>query len=481
VAAKTVTPTLRVGEVVAEKYRLEHLLGSGGMAEVYAALNVRTDKRVAIKWIHPAMATEEARTRFGREALAAGRIHHPNVVTIFDVVEHQGSTCLVMELLEGETLAKRMSRTKQLPVAEAVALIWPAMRGVAAAHAQGVIHRDLKPDNIFICLDPHGVVRDCKVLDFGVSKLAADDSGTRIDITLAGNLVGTPAYMAPEQVRGSREVDQRADVFALGVVFFEMLAGRLPFVNELYSAMMVDIATSNAPSVTRFRPDVPRRIAQVVHRALERNVERRFQDIPSFMHALEEAARDELLLPAGTPPESLLTQIAMPRPTPSAPRRPTLSGIFRLGRERWAQIFAVVVLATVALTVWLWRGAGRRAPAPSVATTPPAAQTIRPAPPPMQVTPAVPSAPDSVPPVGATVPATPAVVPAASAAPIAAPARPRSTKAAAPGDHGRNERAAGENQPAPAAPETQVDRPPRQAPAPPARPPRAGKLSVDEF
>ena len=156
-ADATPSQTLAIGEVIADKYRIERLLGSGGMAEVYAAVNIRTERHVALKWILPALAASpEVLARFRREALAAGRINHPNVVTIFDVVEHQSSACLVMELLSGETLADRMKRTGQMAFVEAVALMLPAMRGVAAAHFHGVIHRDLKPDNIFLCMDADG-------------------------------------------------------------------------------------------------------------------------------------------------------------------------------------------------------------------------------------------------------------------------------------------------------------------------------------
>jgi serine/threonine-protein kinase len=490
-ASRLVTPTLRVGEVIADRYRLERLLGSGGMAEVYAAVNVRTEKRVALKWIHPAISNEEARARFAREALAAGRIHHPNVVTIFDVVEHQGSTCLIMELLEGETLAKRMLRAKQMPLVEAVALIWPAMRGVAAAHAQGVVHRDLKPDNIFICLDANGLVRDCKVLDFGVSKLTAPDgSGSGpipIDITLAGNLVGTPAYMAPEQVRGSREIDQRADVYSLGVVFYEMLAGRLPFVNELYSAMMVDIATTDAPPVTRFRPDVPRRIAQVLHRALERNLERRFPDVPSFMHGLEEAARDELLLPAGTPPEGLITQIAMPRLTPSPLQAPETLRVFRLKRSQWAQLAVITLLGAAAVLILSWRGERRQTAATAQNAARPAAAAHAPVPAPAAAHAAAPAAQAHVPappvsPAAAATAAEPSQPAAAARAPEAAAAPPAPSAHSHGSKHEREHTGSSEDRPARAARVAPAERPAgTPATSAPQRTPRAGKLSVDDF
>ena len=246
------TQTLPTGEIVAGKYQIERLIGSGGMAEVYAALNVRTDRRVALKWILPALATSpEVLARFRREALAAGRINHPNVVTIFDVVEHQSSACMVMEMLSGETLRDANGADRPMAFVEAVAIIVLAMRGVAAAHAHGVIHRDLKPDNIFLCLDADGSIRECKVLDFGVSKLAAADAAMAGDITLSGSVIGTPEYMAPEQVRSGKNADHRIDIYSLGVVFYEMLAGRPPFVGEHFSGLMLDIMQRDPPSPER--------------------------------------------------------------------------------------------------------------------------------------------------------------------------------------------------------------------------------------
>jgi serine/threonine protein kinase len=216
------------GDLIADKYQIERFIGQGGMAEVYAGLNIRTGKRVALKWISPALATtKEALSRFRREALAAGRINHPNVVTVFDVVEHMSSTWLVMELLEGDPLSEILNRVGYMEPEPAVQLLIPAIRGVAAAHAHGVIHRDLTPDNIFICRSADGKPREAKVLDFGVSKLA-DEATDQVGITGLGHAVGTPAYMAPEQIRGNIPADARTDVYALGVVLYQMLAGRRP-------------------------------------------------------------------------------------------------------------------------------------------------------------------------------------------------------------------------------------------------------------
>jgi len=366
--AKPTQQTLTIGEVVADKYKIERLLGSGGMAEVYAAINIRTERRIALKWILPALAASpEVLARFRREALAAGRINHPNVVTIFDAVEHQGSACLVMELLSGETLADRMKRTGPMAFVEAVAIMLPAMRGVAAAHFHGVIHRDLKPDNIFLCLDADGSIRDCKVLDFGVSKLTVADAATTADITLSGNVVGTPEYMAPEQVRAGKQADHRVDIYSLGVVFYEMLAGRPPFVGEHFSGLMLDIMQRDPPALASFRSDVPRRLAGVIHRALARDLDRRFTDMPTFIMAVEAVGRDELKLAMGTPAEGLITQIAMPRLTPD--------GQYPVPRDRRGIGVAFAIgLGLMAGAVWLWLDMRRDPPRQEVAAPAPAAQ-----------------------------------------------------------------------------------------------------------
>ena len=276
------------GDLIADKYQIERFIGQGGMAEVYAGLNIRTGKRVALKWISPALATtKEALSRFRREALAAGRINHPNVVTVFDVVEHLSSTWLVMELLEGDPLSEILNRVGYMEPEPAVQLLIPAIRGVAAAHAHGVIHRDLTPDNIFICRSADGKPREAKVLDFGVSKLA-DEAADQVGITGLGHAVGTPAYMAPEQIRGNISADARTDVYALGVVLYQMLAGRRPFDGQIYSALMIEIATTDPPRLSSIQPHVPPALEAIVHRALARDMDKRFPDVKSFLEALED-------------------------------------------------------------------------------------------------------------------------------------------------------------------------------------------------
>jgi len=489
----TPSQTLAIGEVIADKYRIERLLGSGGMAEVYAAVNVRTERRVALKWGLPALvASPEVLARFRREALAAGRINHPNVVTIFDVVEHQSSACLVMELLSGETLADRMKRTGQMAFVEAVALMLPAMRGVAAAHFHGVIHRDLKPDNIFLCMDADGSIRDCKVLDFGVSKLTVADAATTGDITLSGNVVGTPEYMAPEQVRAGKHADHRIDIYSLGVVFYEMLAGRPPFVGEHFSGLMLDIMQRDPPPLSSLREDVPRRLAGVIHRALARDLTKRFADMPTFIMAVEAVGRDELKLAMGTPPEGLITQIAMPRLTPDGqlPAPPK--------DRRGLGVAAAIGMGLIAGAAWLWfdtRGPARRQAAAT--TAPPAA--VAPAaalpPPARAVAPAGEPSAASAEAAAARSDSSAVKAPAAASSPAKGAPETRTTDAKpAPAVASHSSRRSGGSAPSgdqePAKPFMKVSEKaesprssllPARASTPSNQKPRAGKLSVDDF
>ncbi|HET6334791.1 MAG TPA: serine/threonine-protein kinase, partial [Polyangiales bacterium] len=201
-----------IQQVIGGKYRIEHRLGRGGMGAVFRATHMVSRKSVALKWMLRSTADENAHRRFLREALAAGRIDHPNVVDVYDVGEEGPCAYLVMELLHGEALRARLGRGPLRP-RQAATLLLPAMRGVSAAHRAGVIHRDLKPDNIFLCTSPDGAAREAKVLDFGIASVLDDE---RADPTLTrdGAVLGTPVYMSPEQLQGARDLDVRTDVYA---------------------------------------------------------------------------------------------------------------------------------------------------------------------------------------------------------------------------------------------------------------------------
>jgi serine/threonine-protein kinase len=294
---------LRAGQIIDGKYRVDHLLGQGGMAAVWAGTNERTGKRVALKVILQSLATtRQAQQLLHSEALAASRVNHPNVVTVFDVIEHEGMTCIVMELLNGEPLASYVARNGFISLDEVRTLLLPAMRGVAAAHAQGVIHRDLKPQNIFICVEPDGRIVTTKVLDFGISVMV----GRVLDLgaePAPGPMVGTPAYMSPEHLSGVARLDERADVYGFGVLLYESLTGQSPFPGEPGPALFGRIVNQPAPPVTLFRPDLPPGVVHIIEKAMAKQRDRRYSGVNSMVSALE----DELA-PA-TPPPRLLTPV----------------------------------------------------------------------------------------------------------------------------------------------------------------------------
>jgi serine/threonine-protein kinase len=279
-----VTRLPKVGDLIGGKYRIEAQLGRGGMGVVFRAHHAVSERPVAIKWMLRPGTDEQAQRRFEREARAAGRIDHPNVVSLFDIGEDGECSYLVMELLRGEALRDRLARGPLQPT-EAVDILIPAMRGVAAAHRVGVIHRDLKPDNIFLCRESDGGHSVPKVLDFGISSVASLEA---VDTTLTqeGTLLGSLPYMSPEQLRNPHDVDGRADIYAFGVILYELLAGALPFAGVNHTALIVAISTKQPKALSQVRPDVPSGLEQVVFRAFAREPDDRYPDIAGLIDAL---------------------------------------------------------------------------------------------------------------------------------------------------------------------------------------------------
>jgi serine/threonine-protein kinase len=275
-----------VGDIVGGKYRIEHQLGAGGMSAVFAVRHLVTDRRFAIKWLLPELArrTDGVR-RFVREAKVAGRVDHPNIVEIYDFGEAEDSFYMVMELLEGEPLDQRLQREGKLSPPEACRILLPCMRGVAHAHAAGVIHRDLKPGNIFLCSATSERPELPKVLDFGISRVSDLEVTRESPITDSGVWMGTPHYMSPEQVRG-RPLDHRADVYAFGVILYELLSGEPPFHSDSLNELMVQVAAEDPPLLHERVPEIEPALSAIVHRAMARAPSARFPNLESMVQAL---------------------------------------------------------------------------------------------------------------------------------------------------------------------------------------------------
>jgi serine/threonine-protein kinase len=276
------------GTVVADKYLVERMIGRGGMGAVFAATNTAIGKRVALKFLTREAARDPAATqRFQREAQAAGVIESEHIVHVFDAgVSPGGLPFLVMELLNGEDLRARLDREGTLPIAAALKIAREVLYALIRAHDAGIVHRDLKPDNVFLCRRDDGSFL-VKIVDFGISKLTHAGASERL--TYRGTLLGSAHYVSPEQAHGSDHVDQRADIYGVGVLLFEMLAGRPPHLAPSKEAVLVAICTEDAPAIDSFRSDVPEPLRDAVARALARDPDARFASATELLGALEHA------------------------------------------------------------------------------------------------------------------------------------------------------------------------------------------------
>lgn len=281
-------PDTLIGRVLDNKYRIDALQGLGGMGAVYRGTQLNLDRTVAVKIVKGDFLEDEQVTeRFRREALAVGRLNHSNIVTVYDfgVLPDVGAY-LVMEFLQGRTLRQELKEEGRIELERATELMLQACSAVYAAHVEGIIHRDLKPDNVFLQLTIEGDTQ-VKILDFGVAKFTGVPDPLGHELTLTGMVIGTPVYMSPEQCQGE-ELDLRTDIYSLGCVFFEMLAGRPPFSATTSSAIVVKHATEPPPPLTNF-VDVPRRIEAAILKALAKKPEDRFQSAAELAVAIEEA------------------------------------------------------------------------------------------------------------------------------------------------------------------------------------------------
>lgn len=289
------------GKVVAGKYRLNQLLGSGGMAEVWSATNTFTERELAIKFMNAQVEkTPEAAARFLKEAKVSARINHPNVIETYDVGRtDEGQLFLVMELLTGFPLEVALRRQNPpMSLYEFALVMVEVGDALTAAHKSGIVHRDLKPTNIFLHKVREGVAMP-KLLDFGVSKFLEDDQNHAL--TIAGTVLGSPLYMSPEQARGDGELDGRTDVFAFGAILFEALCGYRAYEAKNFNALIVKIATTKPKPIDACAPHVPESLRRVVRGCLEVDVGSRIQSFDEvtgrLRQALPELEASQLRLP----------------------------------------------------------------------------------------------------------------------------------------------------------------------------------------
>lgn len=287
----------KIGGLLGGKYRIVRFLAAGGMGAVYEAQHVVVKRRFAVKLLHPELAlARESLARFQREAQAAGTLENENVIATVDFgIAPDGSPYLVMEYREGESLRDLLERERRLPLGRAADLVLQACRGVHAAHRAGIIHRDLNPQNLLVCRRDDGTDL-VKVLDFGIAKLEAVDSAE----TRTGSILGTPAYLSPEQARGEKSVDHRADIYGLGTLLYEVLAGQKPHPGDSHNAILHHICTQPASPLASLRPDLPPALVATVERALHSEPKARQASAEALAEELEPWAKREVW-PASSP------------------------------------------------------------------------------------------------------------------------------------------------------------------------------------
>jgi len=405
---------VRDGTVV-DKYTIVRLLGRGGMGAVYEARHARLARRVAIKFLLPQFAANrEILRRFENEAKAAGGLEHPNLAAVTDFGRaDDGSPYLVMEFLEGEDCAKLLRRKGRISVAQSTNIAAQACRGLAIAHRAAIVHRDLKPENLFVT-DAGDGSDLIKVLDFGIAKLRIADASV---ITGTGATFGTAYYMSPEQARGAGDVDPRTDVWSMGVVLYELLTGRKPFVGGQFLEVIHQILSFEPPPLATLRPDLPPRLVAVIEHAMKKDMAERLPSVTALGEALAPFVggrpEAEPPLPAQALGSTLATpatrsgEISLSERAAIANSKVSESPAMPPGSGSWKKallLAAIVACGVVALLV-----ARRHPPEATADLNPPAATT-----------PAAPKAPPSV------------ASPATSAPPAALPAIPLPPTAIAP-------------------------------------------------
>jgi serine/threonine-protein kinase len=483
---------VKPGDILAGKYRVEKVLGVGGMGVVVAAMHTELDERVALKFLLPSAARNPGVVaRFNREARAAVKIKSQHVARVSDVgTLENGTPYIVMEYLHGRDLGDALASAGRLALSAAIDYVLQATEAIAEAHAAGIVHRDLKPPNLFLAEQPDGnsIV---KVLDFGISKAVLVDEPTGGGaLTGTTDVFGSPAYMSPEQLKASRDVDARTDVWALGVILYELISGRAPFERATVAETFGSILYEQAAPLRSVVPEVPEELDRAILRCLEKDVSKRMPNVAELARALlpyassasyasaDRASR--VLRRAGlvgdAPPPSAAISGPVPALTNMGAADPALPSVGSQTRSAWGTASRVTRPGSARTTLIAGAVAGvlvaslvavfvvRRLQPPAAASTQPeqgANATSEPAKSPSPTAPEV-GVPPATPPVAVTAVATSSATPTPTADEKAPPAKePKEPRGKAGGRNGK---------PAPAA-----------APGPAAKPSRPSKPSDDDF
>ena len=331
------TSESRLAEALAGHYVIEREVGAGGMATVYLARDVKHDRLVALKVLRPELSAALGSERFPREIKFVAQFNHPHILSLYDSGEAQGFLFYVMPYVEGESLRDRLAREKQLPIADAVRILKEVADALAYSHARGVVHRDIKPGNVLLS------GRHAVVTDFGVAKAVTASAG-RDTMTTVGMAVGTPHYMAPEQAMGQGDIDQRADIYALGILAYEMLTGRTPFSAETAQGILAAHVMEAPKDVREFRPGVSEPLAQAIMKCLAKNPADRWQSADELLAHLD--------LIAATPSGGMT-------PTHTRPVPSVGGSVKQRSRSRPLAIFGgLASVAGAAAIIWVVTHAG---------------------------------------------------------------------------------------------------------------------------
>jgi eukaryotic-like serine/threonine-protein kinase len=421
----------REGDVLAGKFRIERVLGVGGMGMVVSAMHIHLDERVAIKFLLPeALANAEAVARFGREARAAVKIKSEHVARVIDVgALETGAPFMVMELLRGRDLAAALRDSGPLPVHVAVQYVLQACEALAEAHAIGIVHRDLKPANLFVTARADG--SPCvKVLDFGISKVTSvSGSGSDMGMTRTQSIMGSPLYMSPEQMASARDVDQRADIWAVGCVLYELITGRVPFEAETMPQLCTLILHQEPPHPRSVRADMPDGVAEAILRCLRKDRAQRYPNVAALAMDLavfspdagpRSAERISRVLSSSGMSSTELVSSNFPSHTAASNTGSQAWGNTKVGRGKRAVWLGAVVAGVLAFGgIIAWKASthsGSPSPDVSAAAAPPAKPPTQVEPSPLA--PAAPLAPTPV------VTASPTESTPAASASASAPVKP---------------------------------------------------------